>query len=130
MSEPSAGDASAMQSPMVSRQDEIIELRMTGLTYAEIGRRFGITRERVRQILTPKPSKPKSEKPALQSKLMLTIAEPIEVAHRGSGKGGFCSIPICLSALSRNFSKHGLSCLRSSSDREDISWRMHFISLD
>jgi excisionase family DNA binding protein len=72
--EPLCG-ASAMQSPMVSRRDEIIELRKAGLTYAEIGRRFGITKERVRQILNPKPPKPKSEKPALQSKLMLTTGD-------------------------------------------------------
>jgi len=64
-----------MQSPITFRRDEIIKLRMAGLTCAEIGRRFGITRERVRQILTPKPSKPKSEKPALQSKLMLTTGD-------------------------------------------------------
>ena len=75
MSELSAGDASAMQPPMTSRHDEIIGLRKNGLTYSEIGRRFGITRERVRQILTPKPPKPASEKPDLRSKLMLTTGD-------------------------------------------------------
>ena len=63
-------DGGTMQSPMISRQDEIVRLRKEGLTYTEIGRRFGITRERVRQILTPKP--PKS---ALGSTLMLRPAE-------------------------------------------------------
>jgi excisionase family DNA binding protein len=75
MSELGAGDASAMQPPMTSRRDEIIGLRKNGLTYAEIGRRFAITRERVRQILTPKPPKPVSEKPDLRSKLMLTTGD-------------------------------------------------------
>ena len=63
-----------MQSPVTSRRDEIIKLRRDGLTYAEIGRRFGITKERVRQILTPKPPKPATET-ALQSKLMLRTGE-------------------------------------------------------
>jgi excisionase family DNA binding protein len=55
---------------MISRNDEIVKLRKDGLTYAEIGRRFGITKERVRQILTPKPPKP-----ALHSKFMLTVGD-------------------------------------------------------
>jgi len=60
---------------MTSRRDEIVRLRKEGLTYAEIGRRLGITRERVRQIATPKPPKLRPEKPALQSKLMLTTGD-------------------------------------------------------
>jgi len=59
-----------MQPLMTSRRDEIIKLRKGGLTYATIGRRFGITKERVRQILTPKP-----EKPVLQAKVMLRPSE-------------------------------------------------------
>jgi len=43
---------------MTSRRDEIIRLRKESQTHAEIGRRFDITKERVRQILTPKPPKP------------------------------------------------------------------------
>ena len=42
-----------MTSAMTSRRDEIIRLRKEGQTHAEIGRRFDITKERVRQILTP-----------------------------------------------------------------------------
>lgn len=64
-----------MTSAMTSRRDEIIRLRKEGLTYAEIGRRFGITKERVRQILTPKPPKPAPEKPAPKPRLMLTTRE-------------------------------------------------------
>ena len=43
-----------------SRRDEIIELRKSGQTYAEIGRRFGLSRERVRQIFKGKPAPKKS----------------------------------------------------------------------
>jgi len=64
---------------MNSRQDEIIKLRKGRLTYAEIGRRFGISKERVRQILNPKPPKPATEKPTLQSKVMLTTGEAAQL---------------------------------------------------
>jgi excisionase family DNA binding protein len=60
---------------MTSRRDEIIRLRKEDLTYAEIGRRFGITKERVRQILTPKLRKPALEKPTLRLKVMLTAGD-------------------------------------------------------
>ena len=33
------------------RREQAVNLRQTGLSYAEIGRRLGITRERVRQII-------------------------------------------------------------------------------
>jgi len=58
-----------------SRRDEILSLRQTGLTYAEIGRRCGMSRERARQIVKGKPT---PQKPALQSKVMLT---PSDVAQ-------------------------------------------------
>jgi len=54
-----------------SRRDEVVKLRETGLTYAEIGRRFGISNERVRQILNWKPI----QKPDLQSKVMLRVGD-------------------------------------------------------
>ena len=75
-SEPARG-ASPMQSAIDARREKIIKLRESGLTYAEIGPRFGITKERVRQILTqkPKPTKPAPEKPDLRSKRMLTSGE-------------------------------------------------------
>jgi excisionase family DNA binding protein len=56
------------------RHELIIRLREAGLTYAEIGRRLGISKERVRQILKPTPRKP----PIPNSKIML---KPSEVAH-------------------------------------------------
>lgn len=57
------------------RRHQIIRARKSGLTYAEIAHRFGITKERVRQIVTPKQPKPKPEKPELQSKGLLTPGE-------------------------------------------------------
>lgn len=44
---------------MASRRDEVIELKKAGLSYAEIGRRLGISRERARQLATPE--KPPSD---------------------------------------------------------------------
>ena len=53
---------------MTSR-DEVVELRKAELSYAEIGRRLGISRERVRQIATEKPS------PRKASGVMLATSE-------------------------------------------------------
>ncbi len=55
-----------------SRHNEVVRLREVGLTYAEIGRRFGISRERVRQIIVRKPT---PQKPALDSKVMLRTSD-------------------------------------------------------
>jgi len=57
---------------MTSR-DEVARLRETGLSYAEIGRQLGISKERVRQILKGNPSQPR--KPDLDSRTMLTTAD-------------------------------------------------------
>ncbi len=38
----------------MTRRDEIVKLRETGLTYAEIGRRFSISKARVGQIVNLK----------------------------------------------------------------------------
>ncbi|GAH69814.1 unnamed protein product, partial [marine sediment metagenome] len=53
-----------------TRRDEIVKLRETGITYAEIGRRFGICKERVRQIVKGIPT---PQKPDLDSKVMLKV---------------------------------------------------------
>ena len=55
-----------------SRRDEIVKLRNTGLSYAEIGCRFGISRGRVQRILEGKSSR---RKPDLRSRAMLTISD-------------------------------------------------------
>jgi len=39
-----------LDKPSSSRREYVISLHKAGLTYAEIGRRLGITRERARQI--------------------------------------------------------------------------------
>ena len=39
-----------MQEVATSRRDEAVKLKETGLTYAEIGRRLGISRERQGEI--------------------------------------------------------------------------------
>lgn len=39
-----------------SRREQALQLRRTGLSYAEIGRQLGLTRERVRQIIVGKKS--------------------------------------------------------------------------
>ena len=61
----------------MATRDEVVRLREKGkgLTYAKIGSRFGISKERVRRILTPKPPKPAPQKPTLESKVMLRVGE-------------------------------------------------------
>lgn len=56
----------------MATRDKVVMLRETGLTYAEIGRRCGISKERVRQILKGKPT---AQKPDLNSKIMLTTRD-------------------------------------------------------
>ncbi|GAI49546.1 unnamed protein product [marine sediment metagenome] len=53
---------------MTSRRDEVIKLRKVSLSYAEIGRRLDISRERARQIIKGRPTSQKSDK------LMLTTS--------------------------------------------------------
>jgi len=55
-----------------SKRDEVVKLREAGLSYAKIGRRLGITRERVRQILN---GNPRPQRPDLDSKVMLTTID-------------------------------------------------------
>jgi len=63
-----------------SRRAQVISLRKTGLTYAEIGRKLGLTRERVRQIAmaeTTAKKKPARDDPDA----LLTTAEAAELLH-------------------------------------------------
>jgi excisionase family DNA binding protein len=55
-----------------SRREQVLNLRETGLSCAEIGRRFGITKQRVSQILKGNPSR---QKPGLNSRVMLTTSD-------------------------------------------------------
>ena len=76
-----------------SRREQVINLRKAGLTYAEIGHRLGLTRERIRQIVkgvaTAKKKAARNEPDAL-----LTTAQAADVlnvhvntARRWSNKG-------------------------------------------
>ncbi len=56
----------------VLRHKQAVSLRQSGLPYAEIGRRFGISRECVRQILKGKPTREKAD---LGTKTMLRVSE-------------------------------------------------------
>ena len=53
---------------------EAVKLKNAGLSYAEIGRRLGISREWARQLAQPKPE-PTPKKPVLDSKVMLRTGE-------------------------------------------------------
>ncbi|MBA7620018.1 hypothetical protein ES703_27360 [subsurface metagenome] len=64
-----------MQELATSSRDEVIKLKKAGLTDAEIGRRLGITRERVRQIVKGK-LKPKKDTPDFEA-----LLTPREVAR-------------------------------------------------
>jgi len=55
-----------------SRRAEVVRLRETGLTYAEIGRRFGLSKERIRQIVK-RISSPK--KPTPEIDVMLRVGQ-------------------------------------------------------
>ena len=68
MPKPSGRSVLSVMRTMATR-DEVVKLRETGLTYAKIGRRLGINKDRVRQILKGKPA---AHKPDLDSKIMLT----------------------------------------------------------
>ncbi len=70
------------------RLKEVIKLREAGLSYAEISRKLGISRERVRQIIKGKP------KYAPQRKLVFTVGDVCQflgvhhnTARRWSEKG-------------------------------------------
>lgn len=56
-----------------SRRDEAVKLKETGLTYAEIGRKLGMSRERARQIVDK--GKSTARKPDLRPKVMLTTGD-------------------------------------------------------
>ena len=84
----------------LERHDEAVRLREAGLTYAEIGRRWGISKQRARVIVKGKPRR--RDKPSLDSKVMLA---PRDVAlllgihantvRRWSEKGILIGYRIC-----------------------------------
>jgi len=56
----------------MERRGEMLKLRAGGLTLKAIADRFGVTKERVRQILKGPPS---PHKPALDAKTMLNVSD-------------------------------------------------------
>lgn len=63
--------------PNVIKREMAVSSRLDGMSYAEIGRQLGITRERVRQIL--KGSKAKSKKPVVSLETMLSTSKAAEL---------------------------------------------------
>ncbi len=100
----------------MTRRDEIVKLREAGLTYAAIGSRFGISKERVRQILKGNPGR---QKPDLQSKVMLTTSDVARLigvhtntVRRWNGKGIIKSYRINLRG-DRRFRRENIdSCIK------------------
>jgi len=64
------GNLVSTQQPPEARHDEIVKLRKAGQTYEKIGGRFGISKQRVLQILK---GSPVPQKPAPDPAGMLTI---------------------------------------------------------
>jgi len=58
-----------MTTASLKRRNEAVKLRADGLTFEEIGKHFGVTRERARQIVK---GNPRPQKPNPDSKVMLT----------------------------------------------------------
>ena len=93
------GNLVSTQQPPEARRDEIVKLRKAGQTYEKIGRRFGISRERVRQILNENPAQ---QKPTPDPDGMLTARETarflnvhINTVRRWSNRGTLKAYRIC-----------------------------------
>jgi excisionase family DNA binding protein len=68
-----------MKSTAKSTDGEAAKLRKSGLNYAEIGRRFGISAAKAKKILIGSARKHSERSPYAQVKPMLTIAEAAEM---------------------------------------------------
>lgn len=76
-----------------SRREQVMNWRKAGLTYAEIGRRLGVTKERIRQIITGQSSA--KRKPARNdADMLLTTGQAawllnmhVNTIRRWSNKG-------------------------------------------
>jgi len=83
-----------MTKALTTSRHQVVEMKEAGITNnAEIGRRLGISRERVRQIDKGKPRQ-KPQKPDLHSKIMLTTGDVAQLlgihlntVRRWSNKG-------------------------------------------
>jgi len=72
-----------------SRRDEMVKLRKAGQTYEKIGRRFGISKQRVRQILQENrvPQKPAIVAMLTTRDVALFLNVHINTVRRWSNKG-------------------------------------------
>jgi len=93
------GNLISTQQPSEARRDEIVKLRKAGQTYDKIGGRFGISKERVRQILNENPAQ---QKPTPDPDGMLTARDVacllnihINTVRRWSNKGTLKVYRIC-----------------------------------
>jgi excisionase family DNA binding protein len=68
-----------MKSTAGSSADDTAKLRKSGLNYADIGRRFGISAARARRVLSGSSKKRVASRPYSEAKPMLTIAEASEM---------------------------------------------------
>ena len=62
---------------MTTRQDQLVKLREAGLSYAEIGRSLGITRQRAEQIVKGNPRR----RSDLESRVMLTTTDVAQLLN-------------------------------------------------
>jgi len=85
------------------RLEQIVKLRKCGLTYREIGLRFGITLERVRQIINPEMYK-RPVRPAMpQHPLFIKYKRDWLHEVTGYSKGYLCRVAKGVQPMSRSF---------------------------
>ena len=74
-----------------ARRQQIASMKKAGLTYAEIGRRWGLSRERIRQIdkeiSVMKKPKPKLDVMLMPSKVARILGVHVNTVRRWSNKG-------------------------------------------
>ncbi len=65
----------------MSRRELLISLRNAGLTYAEIGRRLDLSRERVRQLIKGKRAAAKKKPAPNEPDALLTLTQAAELLN-------------------------------------------------
>lgn len=80
-----------LERPNSPKREQVISLRKAGLTYAEIGRRLGLSRERVRQLdkgISPqKKSRPDFGDILMVGEVARMLGVHINTVRRWSNKG-------------------------------------------
>ncbi|MFC2068558.1 excisionase family DNA-binding protein [Chloroflexota bacterium] len=70
-----------MENKNSHKQKDFVKLRKSGLSFAEIGRRYGLSRERVRQILNTSRSSRKLEPILNNPDTLLTTRQAAEILN-------------------------------------------------